>query len=152
MKSTTLLLVAAVAAATFNLSYPPQALAATEAFTTPVGYVNVTVQAGTGLAKRNTLISLPLLGSDDLSAPLGTVSQVKDATTLVVTPSGTLAPGVLSNPATPYVLQFTSGAADGQMLVIATSPANTGTEISFSNQYGIVDLAAMGVFSSVRIS
>jgi hypothetical protein len=98
------------------------------ATTDPVGFVTVGITAGTGSAKRNTLFSLPLLETEAIGGQVaGTITGVT-ANTISNSNAGWTA-GELSNPASPYLIQITSGAAEGRMFLVSSS-ANTGGAIS----------------------
>jgi hypothetical protein len=98
------------------------------ATTEPVGFVTVGVAAGTGAAKRNTLFSLPLLETDSITGQVaGTITGLT-ANTISNVNAGWGA-GDLSDPSSPYLIQITSGDAEGRMFLISSS-ANTGGAIS----------------------
>jgi hypothetical protein len=98
------------------------------ATTDPVGFVTVGITAGTGTAKRNTLFSVPLMETESIGGQVaGTITGVT-ANTISNTNAGWTA-GALSQPATPYLIQITSGAAEGRLFLISSS-ANTGGAIS----------------------
>lgn len=124
------------------------------ATTDPVGFVTVGITAGTGTAKRNTLFSLPLLETEAIAGQVaGTITAVT-ANTISNSDAGWTA-GELSNPASPYLIQITSGAAEGRMFLIASSAAtggavagtpNTATTVSVSSvDAAQVDLTTLGI-------
>lgn len=111
-------------ASTFAL---PSATAQT-ATTDPVGFVTVGITAGTGTAKRNTLFSVPLLETEAIQGQVSGVITGVSSNTITNTNAGWVA-GALSQPSTPYLIQITSGAAEGRMFLISSS-ANTGGAIA----------------------
>jgi len=127
--------------------------------TVPVGYVTVTITAGTGTAKKLSYISLPLLdeGFSITGKTQGTITGVT-ATTITDSTAGWIAGG-LSAPANPYLIGITSGTAVGRVFHIASNAttggavgasasANTATSVTISTLdtgSGISDLAAAGV-------
>ena len=124
------------------------------ATTDPVGFVTVGVAAGTGTTKRNTLFSLPLLETEAIQGQVaGTITGVT-ANTIVNSNAGWGA-GALSNPETPYLIQITSGEAEGRMFLISSSAntggaingtANTGTTVTVSSlDAAQVDLTNLGI-------
>lgn len=128
--------------------------AQTTSTTDPVGFVTVDVTSGLGTAKRGTLMSVPLLESETISGqPAGFITGVT-SNTLVNTNAG-WTPGQLSDPAIPYVIQVASGAAAGQMFLIASSTntagalagvPNTATNVTVSSlDSAQVDLTTLGI-------
>jgi uncharacterized protein (TIGR02597 family) len=108
--------------------------------TTPVGFTTITASAGSGTAIRSSFISLPLLNTDNTIPSRGSVVLVKDARTLVVIPSNqgdsgqaSFPAGYLSTPADPFLLQMTSGDAEGMMYLVSTTTPNTGNEITLTD-------------------
>ena len=92
----------------------------------PTGYADIAVAAGSGTAKKTTLLSIPML--EDLPSNLagsktGRITGVTSNTITVANANWTA--GALSTPATPYLLEITSGAATGHMLLVSTATANT---------------------------
>jgi len=132
----------------------PAIHAQTTATTDPVGFVTVGIAAGTGSAKKNTLFSVPLLETEAISGQVaGTITGVT-ANTISNSGAGWTA-GALSAPATPYLIQITSGAAEGRMFLIASSAntggavsgtANTATTVTVSSlDASQVDLTSLGI-------
>lgn len=143
-------LVAAIVAA-FSV---PASHSQETATTDPVGFVTVGITAGTGTAKRNTLFSLPLLETESITGQVaGTITGVT-ANSISNSNAGWSA-GALSSPATPYLIQITSGAAEGRMFLIASSAstggaiagtANTATTVTVSSVDATqVDLTTLGI-------
>jgi hypothetical protein len=99
--------------------------AQTTVATDPVGFTTINVTPGTGTSRKPTLLSIPLLDVDSTVAGLtaGTISAVT-SNSIVVSNAG-WTPGSLSQPATPFVIQITSGPAAGRFFLVASS-ANTG--------------------------
>ena len=143
-------LVAAIVAA-FSV---PASHSQETATTDPVGFVTVGIAAGTGSSKKNTLFSLPLLETETIAGQVaGTITGVT-ASTISNSNAGWTA-GALSQPATPYLIQITSGAAEGRMFLIASSAntagavsgaANTATQVTVSSlDTAQVDLTTLGI-------
>ena len=105
----------------------PSAIANT-ATTDPVGFVTVGITAGTGTTKRNTLFSVPLMETEAITGQVAGVITGITANSISNANAG-WTPGALSQPATPYLIQITSGAAEGRLFLIASS-ANTGGAIA----------------------
>jgi hypothetical protein len=132
----------------------PLSYAENTATTDPVGFVTVGITAGTGAAKRNTLFSLPLLETESIAGQVaGTITGVT-ANTISNANAGWTA-GALSQPASPYLIQITSGAAEGRMFLISSSAntdgaiggtANTSTTVTVSSvDAAQVDLTSLGI-------
>lgn len=123
MKLLSFSLVASLAA----VAVVPSADAQT-ATTEPVGFVTVGITAGTGSAKRNTLFSVPLMETEAIDGQVaGTITGVTSNT--ISNSNAAWTPGALSQPATPHLVQITSGLAEGRLFLISSS-ANTGGAIS----------------------
>jgi hypothetical protein len=105
----------------------PSASAQT-ATTDPVGFVTVNITPGTGSAKKNTLFSVPLMEVESITGPVAGVITGVTSNSISNSNAGWTA-GALSQPATPYLIQITSGVAEGRLFLIASS-ANTGGAIS----------------------
>ena len=99
--------------------------AQTTVATDPVGFTTINVTPGTGTSRKQTLLSIPLLDVDSTVTGLtsGTISAVT-SNSIVVSNAG-WTPGALSQPASPFVIQITSGPAAGRFFLVASS-ANTG--------------------------
>jgi len=143
---------AVLTASAFALS-PTQAQEAT-ATTDPVGFVTVGISAGTGTAKRNTLFSVPLLEAESIQGQsAGTITGITASS--ISNSNAGWAPGALSQPESPYLIQITSGAAEGRMFLIASSAAtggalpgtaNSATTVSISSaDTAQVDLTTLGI-------
>ena len=100
----------------------------TTATTDPVGFVTVGITAGTGSAKKNTLFSVPLMETEEITGQVAGIITGVTANTISNSNAGWTA-GALSQPATPSLVQITSGAAEGRLFLIASS-ANTGGAIA----------------------
>lgn len=125
------------------------------ASTSPVGFVTVTIPAGFGTTKKTSLISLPLLASDNTIPSQGVITGVKDAKTLLVNPLGAgvggtlvLPAGHLSRPAVPFLLLFTSGEAEGLMFLVSSTTPNTESEITLNDPNDpLFDLRTLNIHS-----
>ena len=115
------------------------------ATTDPVGFVTVGITAGTGTAKRNTLFSLPLLETEAITGQVSGAITGITANTISNSNAGWVA-GELSNPATPYLIQLTSGVAEGRMFLISSTAPNTPTTVTLSPvDTAQVNLETLGV-------
>lgn len=132
----------------------PTASAQETATTDPVGFVTVGITAGTGTAKRNTLFSLPLLETETITGQVaGTITGV--TANAISNSNAGWTSGALSEPASPYLIQITSGAAEGRMFLISSSAAtggaiagaaNTATQVTISSlDTAQVDLTTLGI-------
>lgn len=123
------------------------ARAQTVATTDPVGFATVNVVAGTGVAKRNTYFSLPLLEpSGDLTGQTaGTITGV--ASNTISNSNAGWEAGELSQVASPHLIMVTSGAAKGRMFLVSTNPANTETTVAVSktDTVQVPDLTTLGI-------
>lgn len=126
----------------------------TTATTDPVGYVTVSITAGTGTAKKNTLFSVPLMETEEITGQVaGTITGVT-ANTISNSNAGWTS-GALSQPASPFLIQITSGAAEGRLFLISSSAniggaiagtANTGTTVTVSSTDAAqVNLTTLGI-------
>ena len=114
--------------ASLATSFALPSVKAQTATTDPVGFVTISVTPGTGSAKKNTLFSVPLMEVESITGQVSGVITGVTATTISNSSAGWAA-GALSQPATPYLIQITSGTAEGRLFLIASS-ANTGGAIS----------------------
>lgn len=90
----------------------------------PTGFADIAVAAGSGTAKKITLISIPLL--EDVNITGSKTGRIGGVTSNTITVSGAgWTAGALSAPATPYLIEITSGLAQGHLLLISTATANT---------------------------
>lgn len=102
-----------------------QTNAQTTVATDPVGFTTVVItNASSATARRASVISIPLLVVDSAVGGLssGTITAV--ASNSITVSNANWTPGALSQPASPFVIQITSGAAAGRMFLVASS-ANT---------------------------
>ena len=97
--------------------------AQTTVATDPVGFVTVNINPGTATTKRPTFFSIPLQEAESITGQVSGALTGVTSNSLVNSNAGWTA-GALSVPATPYVVQITSGAAAGSIFLIASS-ANT---------------------------
>ena len=104
---------------------------AQNATTDPVGYLTINITAGTGTAKRTSLISAPLLDTASINgSATGSITSIT-STSLTCTTAG-WTPGALSRAATPFLVQITSGNATGHMFLISPNVKNTSTTLTIS--------------------
>jgi hypothetical protein len=101
-------------------------MAQTTATTDPVGFTTINVTPGTGVARKQSLISIPLLDVDSSVQGLtvGTITSVSSNSIVVSNANWT--PGALSQPAAPFVVQITSGPAAGRYFLVASSSTSNG--------------------------
>lgn len=102
---------------------------ASDALSEPTGFVRLSVAAGNGSVKTTTLLSIPLLEDPGIAGRIaGRITGLGPNT---ITASGAgWATGGLSAPAAPFLLEITSGAARGRMLLISTTTANTSDTVT----------------------
>lgn len=113
--------------------------------TTPVGYINYTIAAGTQQAPKITSAFFGLTGQPaNAGATTGRISAV-GASTFSCQGAGWTAGG-LSAAATPYFLRITSGAAAGTTWQISTTTANTADTVTVLNLG--VSLTGLGITAS----
>lgn len=99
--------------------------AQTTATTDPVGFVTTSIAAGTLSSVRNTFFSIPLQEVESITGQVaGQVTGVT-SNSLINTNAG-WAPGALSQPSTPYIVQLTSGAGAGRIFLIAANNTTSG--------------------------
>lgn len=142
---------AATAIITLSLPVAPAQETAT---TDPVGFVTVGITAGTGTAKKNTLFSVPLLETESITGQVAGTITGFTANTISNSNAGWTA-GALSQPAAPYLIQITSGSAEGRLFLISSSAntggavvgtANTETTVTVSSvDAAQVDLTTLGI-------
>lgn len=116
-------------AAAATLAFAPAHLnAQTTVATDPVGFTTITVtNASSATGRRTTVMSIPLLEVDSTHGGLssGTISSV--ASNRITVTNGNWNAGALSQPATPFVVQITSGVAAGRMFLVASSANSAGS-------------------------
>lgn len=116
----------------------------------PTGYGDIAVAPGTGTAKKTTLISIPMLEdlpSNFAGSKTGRITGVTSNTISVANAGWTA--GALSTPATPHLIEITSGAAQGRSLLISTTAANTTDTVTIdaTEMIRVGDLTAMGILT-----
>lgn len=126
----------------------PAGIAQTPGSELPTGYADITVAAGSGTAKKTTLISIPML--EDLPSNLSgsKTGRITGVTSNSITASGAgWTAGALSTAAAPYLVEITSGAATGHMLLISTASANTTDTVTIDTAElaRVGDLTALGI-------
>ena len=136
---------------------------AQNATTDPVGFVTVNITPGTGTTKRNTFYSPPLLEASSITGQATGVITALSSNSITNSNAGWSA-GELSNPATPYLVMITSGAADGRIFLISSSnstggaiagAANTSTTVTISSidttQVNLTNLGIVAGTDTYRI-
>jgi hypothetical protein len=112
----------------------------------PFGYVKINITAGTGTAKRTTLLSLPLL--DEASITGNATGRITGLTATTISAAGAgWSAGELSAAATPHLIEITSGVAKGRMLLISTTAANTADTVTIASEEAtrVGDLTNLGI-------
>ena len=113
--------------------------------TVPVGAVTVNIAAGTGSAYRLSTISFPLIG--DASADGQAVGVITGVTETTISNSdANWTTNQLSSASAPWLIQITSGDAEGSTLALSTLVANTTTTVAVSpEETNVVNLTDLGV-------
>lgn len=112
----------------------------------PFGYVKVSIAAGSGTTKRTTLVSIPLL--DEATITGATTGRITGLTPTTITSQGAgWTAGQLSTAATPHLIEITSGAAQGRILLISTTDANTTDTVTvpLAEATRVGDLTTLGI-------
>ena len=111
------------------------------------GFVSLSIAAGTGNSKKITLISIPLLDESPISGKsTGKITGVT-AEAILSTGAGWV-PGELSRIDAPHLLEITSGQAQGLVLLISTTQANTSDTVSINSD----ELVRTGPLTNTGIS
>lgn len=115
----------------------------------PTGYADIAIAAGSGTAKKTTLVSIPML--EDLPANFtgsktGRITAVS-SDSITVAGAGWTA-GALSTAAAPYFVEITSGAALGHILLISSAKANTADTVTIDSG----ELSRVGSVTALGIS
>lgn len=109
-------------------SAPLQAAEPPTTPTVPVGYVTLKAAAGTGTAKKSTLLSLPLYGTmEGDGAMKGLLTHI--SANALTNADADWTPGQLSQAAAPSLIKITSGAATGRTFLISTATPNTANTV-----------------------
>lgn len=117
----------------------------------PFGYVKLNITAGTGNSKRLTLLSIPLLEEANITGRA--TGRITGVTSNTITASGAgWANGQLSALAAPHLLEITSGAAKGRMLLLSTTVSNTADTVTIHPDEAIRvgDLREMGISTGAQ--
>jgi hypothetical protein len=117
----------------------------------PFGYVKLSIAPGTGTTKRNTLLSIPLLDEANITGKSS--GRITGVTSNTITASGAgWAAGQLSVAAAPFLLEITSGNAQGRMLLISTATANTTDTVTLDAQEAqrAGDLRELGIVADAQ--
>lgn len=128
------------------LALPFPSVLASDAPTEPTGFVRLSIAAGTGTAKKTTLLSIPLLEDPGITGrATGRITGV-GANTITASGAGWAA-GALSAPGTPFLLEITSGTARGRMLLLSTATANTSDTVTLdaAEAARVGDLRQLGI-------
>jgi len=141
----------ALPALLFCVALTTQAIAQTTVQGEAFGYVKINIAAGTGSTKKTSLVSIPLLDEAAIAGKITGRITGLTATTITSTGAGWTA-GQLSTAATPHLLEITSGAAQGRMLLISTTAANTTETVTLSTEEAtrVGDLRNLGITTGVE--
>ena len=102
--------------------------------TVPVGYVTLKAAAGTGTAKKPTLLSLPLVIPLERSGAMsGTLTHVGPSA-LTDANAGWM-PGQLSVVEEPCLIRIISGSAAGHTFLVSTATPNTATTVTVDSRH-----------------
>ncbi len=100
--------------------------------TEPTGFAKVSIAPGAGTAKKTTLVSIPLLEDPGMRGKSSGRITGLGVNTITVAGAGWTA-GALSGAAAPFLLEITSGEAQGRMLMISTAVANTSDTVTIDS-------------------
>ena len=117
----------------------------------PFGYVKINITAGTGSAKKTTLLSIPLL--DEAAITGNATGRITGVTANTISASGAgWSAGELSAAATPHLIEITSGLAKGRMLLISTTAPNTADTVTISTEEAtrVGDLTNLGIVTGAE--
>jgi hypothetical protein len=117
----------------------------------PFGYVKINITAGTGTGKKTSLVSIPLLEEASISGKAaGRITGVT-ATTVSASGAGWTA-GQLSTVAAPYLIEITSGAAKGRMLLLSTTAGSTTDTVTIATEETtrVGDLTNLGIATGLE--
>jgi hypothetical protein len=114
--------------------------------TVPNGYLTLTIPAGFGTSSSGTVLAFPLQGIANASGQMTGVITGLTASTITNGNAGWTA-SQLSVPATPYLLQITSGTAAGRTFLLSTTTNNTSTTVTLDPNDSVKtpDLTALGI-------
>lgn len=113
----------------------------------PTGFAEISVAAGTGTAKRTTFISIPLL--EDVAITGKSTGRITGVTANTITSSGAgWTAGQLSIASAPHLIEITSGAAQGQIMLVSTATANTTDTVTIDNS----ELTRLGNLENLGIA
>lgn len=116
-----------------------------QANTVPAGYFTVNIAAGTGTSPTLSVISFPLLGTANITGQAVGIITGVTSNTISNSNAGWTA-GQLSTPATPCLIQITSGTAAGRIFLISTTTANTSTTATIDpTDASLTNLTTLGI-------
>lgn len=117
-------------------------------YTEPHGYIKISIAPGTGVAKKTTLFSVPLLDDVPITGLPG--GKITALTSRTMTAQGAgWSPGQLSDPSTPFLMEITSGRAAGRMFLVSTSVPNTTETLTIASSEND-DLTSLGIASGTQ--
>ena len=103
--------------------------AQTSVSTVPTGFFTLTIPAGFGTSSSTATLSFPLQGVATATGQMAGAITGLSATQITNSNAG-WSPTQLSQAATPYLIQFTSGNSAGRTFLLSTSTANTATTVT----------------------
>ena len=112
----------------------------------PFGYVKLNIVAGTGAAKKSTLLSIPLLDEAGIAGKAtGRITGVASNSITAAGAGWTV--GQLSAASAPHLIEITSGAAQGRLFLISTATANTTETVAIAQEEAtrVGDLRNLGI-------
>jgi hypothetical protein len=114
--------------------------------TVPSGYFTLTIPAGFGNSSSISVLSFPLQGIGGASGQMAGIISGITANT-ITNSNAVWTASQLSVPATPYLLQITSGTAAGRTFLLSTTVANTSTTVTLDPNDSIKtpDLTTLGI-------
>lgn len=123
----------------------------TSAPSEPTGFARISIAAGTGTTKKTSLVSIPLL--EDVTIAGKATGRITGVGANTITSSGAgWTAGALSTASAPYLLEITSGAAKGRMLLVSTATPNTSDTVTIDDGEAIRsgDLQNLGIVSGAE--
>jgi hypothetical protein len=113
--------------------------------TVPSGYYTINITPGISGSRSLTLLSVPILKIATATGQMA--GQVTGITSTTITNSNAnWTAGQLSAASTPYIIQFTSGAAMGRSFLISSITTNSTTTVTIdSSDASQTDLTTLGI-------
>lgn len=115
------------------------------------GYTKISISAGSGNSKKTSLISIPLI--EDASVNGNSTGRITSVTSTTISDDAAgWTEGQLSTPSEPHLIEITSGEANGRMLLVSTSVANTANTVTIAPDEvaRVGDLSNLGIVTGVE--